>query len=366
MEDVELKRGHVSTTINDKNEEISFFDLFAVLWRRKKMIIVMTLIGMVGVIVFSIVSLIMPPEISPMPNQYTSSAYMLITDARSPAGVRETLLGFAAYGTGGFTRRGTSYGDLAIFLLGSNSLLDAVVIAVNEMYNVDISSLDSELEKNVACFVEQNNVGEVSFSGPLNRRMLRERLDASFDYDSRVLTIGFTHIDPVFVRDVVNFTAIQLESRFIGLGIDRNISELERLELNLVEIFQNILLLEEERRRLEQSVAFIPVAGGGLPAIVADINRKIMEAEAMQQVYTQLRIQHEVLRVNITSEIPMFQILEFAEISHERSKPNRARLCIIVTLATGFFSMFLAFVLEVIDNIRKDPLAMAKLRGTDV
>jgi vacuolar-type H+-ATPase subunit I/STV1 len=38
-------------------------------------------------------------------------------------------------------------------------------------------------------------------------------------------------------------------------------------------------------------------------------------------------------------------------------------LCIIVTLAAGFFSVFLAFVLNAIENIRKDPEAMAKLRG---
>jgi hypothetical protein len=38
-------------------------------------------------------------------------------------------------------------------------------------------------------------------------------------------------------------------------------------------------------------------------------------------------------------------------------------LCIIVTFAAGFFSVFLAFVLNAIANIKKDPEAMAKLRG---
>ncbi|MDR2070219.1 MAG: lipopolysaccharide biosynthesis protein, partial [Treponema sp.] len=37
--------------------------------------------------------------------------------------------------------------------------------------------------------------------------------------------------------------------------------------------------------------------------------------------------------------------------------------CIIVVFAAGFFSVFLAFVLNAIANIKQDPEAMAKLRG---
>jgi hypothetical protein len=37
-------------------------------------------------------------------------------------------------------------------------------------------------------------------------------------------------------------------------------------------------------------------------------------------------------------------------------------LCIIVTFAAGFFAVFLAFALNAISNIKKDPEAMAKFR----
>jgi hypothetical protein len=37
-------------------------------------------------------------------------------------------------------------------------------------------------------------------------------------------------------------------------------------------------------------------------------------------------------------------------------------LCIIVTFVAAFFSVFLAFVLNALENIRKDPEAMAKFR----
>jgi uncharacterized protein involved in exopolysaccharide biosynthesis len=64
----------------------------------------------------------------------------------------------------------------------------------------------------------------------------------------------------------------------------------------------------------------------------------------------------------MASETPIFQILEFAEVPDKKSGPSRALLCIIVTFAAGFFSVFLAFVQNAITNIRQDPEAMAKLQ----
>ena len=68
----------------EQDEGISFFDLFAVIWRRKIMIIAITVPVMIGVVIFSIISLMLPPETSPLPNVYTARAYMLITEARAP------------------------------------------------------------------------------------------------------------------------------------------------------------------------------------------------------------------------------------------------------------------------------------------
>ena len=318
----------------EKDEELSLLDLFAIPWRRKGMIIGITLIAMIGVVIFSFISIRLPPETSPLPNRYSSRAYMLITEGRAPAGDRETLLGYRVRG-------GQTYASLAMFLLRSNTLLDSVIDDLAMMGWYDDNGLHAML----------------------TRGMLRAGLGPSHNENNGVLSVSFTHIDPVFARDVVNLTVINLESRFLELGVDRSRAEQERLELHLAEVFQNILLLDEERRRLEQSVAFIPLVGGNLPAIMADISRATMESEAMRQVYTQLRIQHEVLRATVAAEIPMLQILEFAEVPYQRSEPSRAMICIIVSLVAVVFSVLLAFVLEGISSVRNDPVAMAKLRG---
>ena len=317
----------------EKNEGISFWDLFAVVWRRKAMIIAITVFAMIGAVIFSIISIRLPPEVSPLPNVYTSRAYMLITEGRAPAGDRETLLGYGS-------RRGQTYAALAMFLLRSNTLVDSVIDDLAQIRRGDYNGLHATVTRGV----------------------LRGGLGPRHDERSGVLSVSFTHTDPVFARDVVNLTVVNLENRFIELGVDRSRAEQDALEMHLVEVFQNILLLDEERRRLEQSVAFIPLTGGNLPAIMADINRATMEAEAMRRVYTQLRVQHEMVRANMAAETPMLQILELAEVPRGKAGPNRARMCIIVSFVACFFSVLLAFALEGISNIRKDPVAMAKLR----
>ena len=331
MVDKNLEHDHVMMT---RNDDLELIDLFAVLWRRKIMIIIITLFAMVGVVIFSIISLMLPPEISPFPNRYTANAFMLIANDRALIGERETIL------DGAGLRRSPTYSGLAVFLLKSNSLLDFVID--------DFAQIDHRYG---------------SFAGGINRGMLRGSLDARFHDDSGVLTVGFTHIDPVFARDIVNSFVGHLENRFIELGIDRNRTELASLELNLASVFQDILRLEEENRRLEQSAVAAHFAGGDIPVIVADMNRIAVELETMRQVYAQLRVRNEVLRVTVANEVPMFQILELAEVPTGRSGPSRARLCIIVSFAAGVFSVILAFILETISNIRKDPEAMAKLRG---
>jgi uncharacterized protein involved in exopolysaccharide biosynthesis len=64
------------------------------------------------------------------------------------------------------------------------------------------------------------------------------------------------------------------------------------------------------------------------------------------------------------SEKPVFQVLELAEIPDQKSGPSRGLICVIATFAAGFFSVFLAFALNAVENIKQDPEAMEKLRGS--
>ena len=86
-----------------------------------------------------------------------------------------------------------------------------------------------------------------------------------------------------------------------------------------------------------------------------------MELKVQEEIYAQLKAQYEMLKVTMASEQPVFQILEYAEVPDQKSKPSRGMLCIIVTFAAFFVSVFLAFLLNAIKNIKNDPVAMEKL-----
>ena len=87
-----------------------------------------------------------------------------------------------------------------------------------------------------------------------------------------------------------------------------------------------------------------------------------LELQAQQTIYTQLKAQLELLKVSMASEKPVFQVLERPEVPDMKSGPSRGMLCIFVTFAAGFFSVFLAFFLNALDNIKKDPEAIKKFK----
>jgi uncharacterized protein involved in exopolysaccharide biosynthesis len=325
------------------DDEISLIDLFAVLWRRRVMILVITLITAAGVTAFSVLSLVLPPETSPLPDEYTPKATMLINNASSSGGGLSSML--ASSGLGGLASlagvsvpTGSTFSALAIYLAGSNPLLDAVVdeFGLIERYAIE------------------------KFPRSSSREILKDKLAAEYDEKSGVFSIAFTDTDPAFAQKVVNYCVTYLEARFNDLGVDKNKLQKENLERNIETSYREITSLEQRARNLEQSVR-----GGraDIPSISLDMSRIQLELEAQKQVYTQLTVQYELLKVTMASESPVFQVLETAEVPDRKSGPGRGLICIVATLAAGFFAVFLAFVVNAVEHIKKDPEAMAKLRG---
>ena len=329
---------------NDSDDEISLIDLFAVLWHRKKMIITVTVAAAIGAVLFSIISLLLPPEDSFLPNVYTPEAIMLIDNKSSSGNLSSMLSNMGSLASlAGLAMSGESnYSQLAVFLVETNSFLDAVV---------DEFGIIKKLK------LEKSPRAE-------SRKALKKLLKAEVDSTSGTLSISFKDIDPEYARDVVNFSVGYLEKRFGELGLDKSKIEKENLEINIANTYKEILQLEEDSRRLEQSVAY-GSSYDRLPAITIEMNRLALELEAQKQIYTQLKVQYELNRIDIASESPIFQVLEYAEVPDQKSGPSRGLICIIVTFAAGFLSVFLAFVLNAVSNIKNDPQAMAKLRGTN-
>jgi hypothetical protein len=310
------------------------------------MIITIVLIAAISAVIFSIITIVMPPEISPLPNMYTPAALMLINDRSSSGGggltsmLNSSGLGGLASLVGLNVSSNSVNRQLAVYLVETNSLLDSVVdeFGLIERYKIK------------------------KYPRAESRKALKKLLISSYDTVNGVFSISFTDYDPVFAKSVVDYCAVYMEKRFEELGLDQNKIEEENLETSIANTLQEIIRLEEESRRLEHSVA----AGsfyGGPPAISIEATRILMELEAQRQIYIEFKVQYEMVKVTMNSEQPVFQILEIAEVPDKKSGPSRALFCVIVTFAAGFIAVFVAFAQNALANIKKDPVVMAKLRG---
>lgn len=328
-------------TSSNKNDEISLIDLFAVLLKHKWMIFIITMIAAVFIVVYSIISLKLPADKSFLPNEYTVTANMLIKDSSNSnassisgaASAAASLMGINLNGGG------TSVSSLVVYLTSSNSFYDAIAQQFDLYAKYDFKKSPIANTRNVLKKVVFTNYDDGGGGG--------------------VFSISCKDIDPEFAVQVVNYGVDWLSNRLEELCVDTNIITKENLEKNLDISWNEILRLTKELTDLQDKVAQGQVVW--TKDFTIEQNRIELELSAQKSVYTQLKSQLELLKVNMQTESPTFQILERPSIPDMKSGPSRGKLCIIVTFAAFFVSVFLAFLLNAIENIKKDPEAMSKL-----
>ncbi|MBO4639468.1 MAG: lipopolysaccharide biosynthesis protein [Treponema sp.] len=328
-----------------QEDEISLIDLFAVLLHWKWLITIITGIACVAVVIVCVISLKLPPEKSFMPNKYTPKAQMLINNKDSGGSSLSSALSSSGLGSLAslagvkVSGAGVSYSALASYFVTSNTIQDAVIQKFNliERYKIEKYPIAS------------------------SRKELSKVLSAKFDDETGVFTVSFTDRDPVFAQAVVNYVVDLLEKRFTEIGVDQNKLAAANLEENIATAYNNMLDYQNKIQELERNASYGMGTNGS--SIVMDTKMLQLEFNVQQQIYSGLKAQYESLKVTMASEQPIFQILEYAEIPDQKSGPSRGKLCIIVAFAAFFMSVFLAFLLNAIQNIKKDPQAMAKLKG---
>lgn len=345
-----------------EDEEINLLDLIAVLLKYKWFIVIFTGIAAAGIFLYCLISLKLPPEKTYMPNLYKPKAEMLINDSSTSGGLANALsssgLGSLAGLAGISAASGPSNSSLAGYFVKSFTVQDAII---DRFLREDIEKKHNEaveeLKKKGKYKPEKDK-----WVFPLTdtRISLSEKIETSYSSGTGVFTISVEDKDPQLACDIINYTVDLLEQRFTEIGVDKNKLTVKNLEENIATAYKNVLALEKQIQNLDYSVSD-PYAAPGKNSVVMDSNMLKLELNVQQQIYSSLKTQYETLKVTMASEQPVFQILEYAEIPDKKSGPSRGKLCIIVTMAAFFVSVFLTFLLNAIQNIKKDPVAMAKL-----
>jgi uncharacterized protein involved in exopolysaccharide biosynthesis len=395
------------STTTPGNREISFLDLMATILRYKRLVVGGTISAALIVILYTIGSLILPPEKSYLPNHYTSSANILISS--DSGGELSSMFGSTGLGSlaslAGVSM-GEVSGDLAVFLATSDSSLD-------ELNSVFDFTFRYKIKENVRT---------------ATRKAMKNHLKVEFDNKTNIITLSFTDRDPDFAHNVVNKLVEILDRRFEALGGNKAESQKVLLEQKLADVQAQIDAIEAKIKTFQAKYGVLSVEALATEQITIlaqlrsqlilndldienyekfskiddpvirrlksernSIQAKITELEqgnsvlpsereipkisfeyaglerdlmVQTEVFKTLTEQYELAKLDASGQGDTFQVIDLAEIPDQKSGPSRAVICLLFTMAGFSLSVLLAFVLEALKDIRNDPEAMAKLRGT--
>jgi len=289
--------------------EIDLIELVKFCWKKKFDFIIPLAIASVLIVVFSVISLVMPPEKSPLPNKYTGSTKILVRETSSGSSVSSSLASLAALG-------GVNLGSSND---ASNSVLLETLASTNS-FKDDIVNKFNLVERYKIEKKEKYN----------SRKKLDKALSVSMAKDDPVLTVSFTDIDPAFAKEVAEYASELLIKMFYDVSVDDNTINLKNYREAMDASFAKIVQYEKDIQELEQSVS--NSYASSIPSIMFDVQMKKMELEAEQTIYANFRGQHELLSIQMENEPTMLKIIQEAEVPEEKSGPSRAMICIIVDL----------------------------------
>lgn len=394
-------------------DSVSFLDLVLVIVKYWKFIFFTTLAAAVLVVAYSLISIVLKPEDSFLPNEYTPE---VVVRLQEEGGALSSLSGSGSLsifsGLAGISE-GPSNSDLALAILDGPTLVDQVTAEFD--------------------FIGKYNIGKEPVTS--SRKIYNKNLRSEYDMSTGLLVIGYTDIDPEFATGVVNFILNKLEERFQELTLETVRAKKEFLEKRLDEVekdletarnnlidFQlkygiynleaqgQVLLTEITRitsemvikeleinelkktwdddsapvrsaeKELAQLETLLKVKKQGfesispeavssaeyipqkeLPEIAVIYSDLTTEIGVHTSIKNLLRQEYEKVKLEEMDNSKMFQVVERATVPEIKSGPSRGLICMIFTFACFFLSVVISFFREYLHNARKDPEESLKL-----
>jgi tyrosine-protein kinase Etk/Wzc len=355
--------------------------------------------GVVGVLVavFLFITLILPPEQSPLPNIYTASI-LLYVQSEGSTGLESFF--YSSYRESPLDTffSGIDIGEIAIALVYSGSFLDVLV-------------------------EEMDIPGKYDLEGASKtdyRRILLSKIDAHYDRNRRILVIRCEDINPVFAADLANRIVRHLINWFSEEGGTKKTNlkntfeeklvtvteEISRLETQIQEFqkkygvltpnelatahtsmlndlntelimkeleiknHSELIKIEDSRlRRLkverQNILELINQIENGytgsdrvlppkseVPDLLLVFNQLEMSLSIQRNIYQTLLEQYEILKLSAGVD-NVFQILEWAEIPEEKSGPSRMMLLVAAVGAVFFLCIAGALVHNYAKKLKK-------------
>ncbi|MFP4114014.1 MAG: hypothetical protein ACOC2Y_03325 [Spirochaetota bacterium] len=234
---------------------LSVLSCFAHRWR---LVFFLTVFALLATALVMLVTQRIAPDsrFNPFPDVYASEAQILLDDPNVSASLAERLL------------------------LG-NSLLDRIV----DEFELMEEYADGRLARAAA------------------RAAIRDGLESAFERESGILTITYSHEDPVFATDVLGRAIDLLEARFIGLTRTDARARTEAIELQLRLLEDDVRQARDELTAFQEQYGVIDPADQGRQTIdlINEFRRSKFELELEREQIADIvedREHPQILRIN--------------------------------------------------------------------
>lgn len=372
----------------------------SILWKYRWLIIAITVAAGIGVIAYCAASILLPPEKSPLPNQYTASAIILVQKGAEndlSSSIRSALgiMSSPADPSTGFDNSA-----FLLMVLQSRTVLDKMV----EEFGI------------------VKKYGITDHIKSQSRKILLANLHFENNRAAAAITISYKDVDPVFARNLTNRMVSLLsewysqnmgssklrQKQLLGDKIGEVKADVDRLEGRQNELqkkygvltaqdlgasqasalaaLRSQLILKEidiknyasiataedpklkqlqgERQnifdlinRMQQGMPEIQGSKAGpesLPDVQTEFNNLTVELDVQRKIYNTLSHQFEVLKLTSDSE-PPFQVMELAEVPDAKSGPQRIRIIAEVIIIALVASAAMSFLLNGLSQGKAGP-----------
>jgi uncharacterized protein involved in exopolysaccharide biosynthesis len=151
------------------------------------------------------------------------------------------------------------------------------------------------------------------------------------------------------------------------LSLEMEIARLENAlsfdNPRIVTARNNLELLKKQIADFERNGIGVGPSMNETPAAMMEYANISAELELATKIYGGLVSSLESVKLQEAGEKVYVEILDVAMPPLQKSEPSRAMICVVGTMAGGFLSVLLAFMLDALKNLLADPEVRAKFAG---
>lgn len=327
--DEELER------MEEAETPVDWLEILSVLWNSRKLIAAVT--GSVTVLSI-IISL-------SLPESYKSTATLLPETEKSKLASLGGLSDLAAL-------TGVSVGGEVSLVKLYPTIIKSGAVLKNVLYTKYQTKKFKDSIDLIQFWNIEGESNEHKYQAALN--LLRDGLGVLLDAKTGVVSVSIETSEPQLSADIVNNVTKELDI-FIRTKRTFNASEQRKfIEGRLVEVKADLEKAEnrlkefrEKNRRISDS-----------PQLLLQQERLIREVQINTTVYTELKKQYEVIKIEEVKNLPIINVLDKARAAAHRERPKRTML--VATWCVMSLLVALAFVVgqhrygqDVIDFVSK-------------